>query len=405
MGFVYKHGLFNIAAASAADSSERLFGFRDPHPYLPDVWRMSLRESPDSVYWYSDDRISELRDTIESIWQSPLFQRAWVFQETLLSSRAVVFSQDEIHFRCAEEISIESLPTDHPLREVDIIRNAFEKQQRLITSMKYLSREDMAKTWTEVVRLYCDTSITRASDRLIAISAIARCFGSLKQSPYHAGLWEDTFIDDLTWSTNDPQTRSGMYVAPSWSWASLCGQERFCLEHISNGEDALQIPKILEVRTKSSGEDEFGSIDNGCLRICAPLYYMGHGSAKHIGSTFHQRTGLRAYHIRVRPDYDWRADEVPPIIFALPLQLVSRATGMAVSLLLLVAVTPAESMYKRVGFCFFEGVFSSSHLFQLSGEQSASERLEKFHGRMERQDEDIHSHERTENGWHTITII
>ncbi|KAF7531100.1 hypothetical protein G7054_g9203 [Neopestalotiopsis clavispora] len=411
MGSVYKYGLLNIAAASAADSSGRLFGSRDPHTSLPDVLSMSKHRTKDQILWFNDEHILQLRYTTESIWQSPLFQRAWVFQETLLASRTVVFAQDHIHFRCAEEISSERLPTEHPLRKADIIGNAFGKEQRLITSMKYLSRDEIITAWREVVRRYCNTSITRVSDRLVAISAIARYFGTLKQSPYHAGLWGDTFINDMAWFTNDPRGRDDIYVAPSWSWASLCGRQPSVMvtECSLNMGRPLQIPKILEVQTRPSGQEKFGAIDSGWLRIRAPLYYMGHNREDELGSAFYQRygaLGVERFHAQICPDYHWNTDAAPPIIFALPLQLDSTFFRLDVSLLLLAAVTPAENVYRRVGFCLLKVDFTMPNpLSPDSVHLPPSEVVAEFLTRMECRDEDIHSHERNDSGWHTITII
>ncbi|KAF3019318.1 hypothetical protein E8E14_009445 [Neopestalotiopsis sp. 37M] len=412
MGDVYKHGLLNIAAASAMDSSGRLFEPQKPSSLQPDVVSMFMNGTQNQVLWYAHGKDSTVTNTIWDTWRSPLFQRAWVLQETLLASRAVVFTLDQVHFRCAEEISSGSMPADHPILQFDKLDKAFNREQRFIASMKFLSRENMVEAWREIVQRYSRTSITRIGDRLVAMSAIARHFSSLKQSPYHAGLWEDTFINDMAWFTCDPRRRDDIYVAPSWSWASLSEREdrqpSICPFPMNTGNQ-VQIAKVLEVRTKPSGQDEFGAVDSGWLKICAPLYYMGQKNEWELITTFKQRHGVLdadTFNARVFRDYLWEDDPVQPNIFALPLIAESFDSALEVRLILLIAVTPAKNLYKRVGFCLITRSFSKPNSYrQKCVELQVAQDLKEFLRRMERRDEDIHSHERMDNGWHTITII
>jgi hypothetical protein len=131
---------------------------------------------------------------------------------------------------------------------------------------------------------------------------------------------------------------------------------------------------------------------------------------------------------------------VTPNIFAIPLQAGSskvqkdaKALSWSVYILLVIAVTPAKGLYKRIGFCHFE-ISSPGAILSSTGVDNAntaerqgllwqpalalSERTThrripahegsepaRFLERMERKDEDIPSHERYLNGWHRITII
>ncbi|ETS84659.1 hypothetical protein PFICI_02684 [Pestalotiopsis fici W106-1] len=409
MGSVYEYALFNIAAASATDSSGRLFTIRDSQSVSPDVIALRMRRAQDQVLWHMDRELDpwSFRRSQE-FWRYPLFKRAWVLQETLFANRAVIFTQDEIHFRCAQEFSSERMPPEHPLLQNTQFSNSTNRELVSVPLMKFTLPDHCFEDWRKIREHYSSTAIARASDRLIAISAIARHFGSMKkQSKYHAGMWDDQFIVDLGWHTLTPQRRPDVYIAPTWSWASICGRDssRINYPRLTSRQGQIQIPKVLEIYTKPSGHDEFGAIDNGWLKICTPLYYMGCRKGKEeLKSALEQRygaVGVQRSFLNLYPDHQWEHDRAPLNVFALPLQIeVSSQPVLEAHLLLLVALTPAENVYKRIGLCYFCILFTD----EFWGLPKSKE-PERFLGRMERRDEEIHSHKKCDDGWHTITIV
>lgn len=106
--------------------------------------------------------------------------------------------------------------------------------------------------WRSLVQEYSKRSLTKGTDKLSAISGLAKLAveapqtqdpdvdnrGSWADPPpprltaddYKAGLWKSTFISDLTWCAVKPGSAyrgSIPYRAPSWSWASVDGPVRF----------------------------------------------------------------------------------------------------------------------------------------------------------------------------------
>jgi len=84
--------------------------------------------------------------------------------------------------------------------------------------------------WMLSVTAYTLCKLTKSTDRLIAVSSVARELantGILKKR-YLAGLWDVNLPFQMAWITvhGDTTPRRKMvgeegYVAPSWSWASI----------------------------------------------------------------------------------------------------------------------------------------------------------------------------------------
>ena len=54
--------------------------------------------------------------------------------------------------------------------------------------------------WVDVFQSYGRRSITKASDRLIAIAGLAQSLQPLLNDEYLAGLWEKDYSYNLVWS-------------------------------------------------------------------------------------------------------------------------------------------------------------------------------------------------------------
>lgn len=143
--------------------------------------------------------------------------------------------------------------------------------------------------WTQFVVAYSYLNITYASDRLPAISGLARDYASRrpKQDPgqYLAGLWRNNIYGELVWFVGAPllrhrakkeirfqneeedaakftTTQKGRvreYVAPSWSWASV-----FDAVNYRGPEDNRPLCEVLDAFVSLNGDDEFGSVSEGC---------------------------------------------------------------------------------------------------------------------------------------------
>ena len=200
---------------------------------------------------------------------APLNQRAWVFQERHLARRTLHFAADQIYWECNELESSE--------------RHYKERLEETVvdhTGVPYKTRRNLARCvqkngrwegtpislWYSIVVEYARTSITKRSDRLVALSGFARQFkDSLENDQYLAGHWRSSLPHSLFW-IRDEDVKSQCtdeYIAPSWSWASGTAAIGF---HRIDFEIAIDALEVLEARTTPPG-DAFGPVSGGHIRI------------------------------------------------------------------------------------------------------------------------------------------
>ncbi len=84
---------------------------------------------------------------------------------------------------------------------------------------------DHYRIWDEIVQLYSSCELTKQSDKLIAIAGIAERMAVLMEDVYLWGMWKRKLPEGLPWCVKNTLevTRPRPSVAPSWSWASICG--------------------------------------------------------------------------------------------------------------------------------------------------------------------------------------
>ena len=91
--------------------------------------------------------------------------------------------------------------------------------------------EMLSTAWSRLVGAYTLAKLTIKTDKLVAISGLARKADELHAQvggKYLAGLWEAALPIELLWRVIDPAsgspTRPDSFTAPSWSWASVSGR-------------------------------------------------------------------------------------------------------------------------------------------------------------------------------------
>jgi hypothetical protein len=120
------------------------------------------------------------------------------------------------------------------------------------------------------------SSATR-KDKLPAISGIANQIQPMRKTGYLAGLWQDTLLHDLLWTTfptSQGKSRANPWRAPSWSWASIdnaiCYDFRYQFRSKLRLETKLALDftvKILEANCELAGPDPVGEVTSGFIRL------------------------------------------------------------------------------------------------------------------------------------------
>ena len=133
------------------------------------------------------------------------------------------------------------------------------------------------------MKTYFPLRLTKLSDRLPGMSGLAQAkhaqllqINPAQEHVYLAGLWANELAHDLCWRMG---VEGGVviqpYVAPSWSWASIAGED---IQFMSNGErfNPSNEFELKEVRiTPKSANSRFGEIEeNASLNIKAGLLDM-----------------------------------------------------------------------------------------------------------------------------------
>lgn len=266
MSSVYMGSFVNIGANAFPDSRGGLFCQRSWKSVTPLAVHLTYtplgwNRKPVVLYPNGEDNILD---------DAPLGSRAWVAQERLLAPRTVHFLQHKVVWECDECFASESDVTGN--LEGKLSRNEKYLARPIATDHNpFNSSYRFLDTWANVVNFYSGGKLSVATDKLIAISGVARYMQAMLwvDGPlqYYAGHWSHNFEVQLTWfpSYFSPGGRSRTYIAPSWSWASYNGKVVFTRPHRRTLWGRLTHIDIDPI------SDSFGAVSSGFIRMRGPL--------------------------------------------------------------------------------------------------------------------------------------
>lgn len=266
---VYSYSTLTLAAAASENSNGGLFYERDPlllnGVKLPVTWTNDRLGSFQGIY-----HCIRLDSWKSSVLGSPLLERAWVFQERLLSPRTVYFASDQLYWECGSLYASEVSPTGGPW-DLAFRERFFHTAKRLPDELlpSYDGRfkhnyfaamsqgsdktdmpfsEKIPYLWANIISQYSSGQLTFEKDRLVAISGVAKAIsGFLRNDEYYAGHWLSNLALSLLWKAEDEEYgRMKNYQAPSWSWASIPGAVDMSLVFRSREKPNITI-EVLKV--------------------------------------------------------------------------------------------------------------------------------------------------------------
>ncbi|WJG35087.1 heterokaryon incompatibility protein-domain-containing protein [Fusarium oxysporum Fo47] len=264
MDKIYRGGVCNLAACDISDSHDSLFSLRQPQAGGSIVHRQTYTDS--SVVF------TVLPDWPRLTWEvSNLYRRAWVMQERWLSSRIIHFSQFPI-WECKTALVTEGFPPNNSIRSSDNFPHFPETQRGWMFNRE--NKIGIIERWWKLVDRYSKCSLTYKSDKLVAISGMARVFSTLVNEPYYGGIWGGKhLILSLLWTRMSVNTSSvtltpSPYRAPSWSWASQDGHI-----HTYEYRSILHIlAEFVSTDVVPKSEDVFGQLIGGELVLRGFLF-------------------------------------------------------------------------------------------------------------------------------------
>jgi hypothetical protein len=101
--------------------------------------------------------------------------------------------------------------------------------------------DDTSTEWLDLVEMYSRSNVTKNTDKLMAISGMARKIFTRSKRTWCAGIWEDHLCASLLWfPTRDDLDSPTKSHAPSWSWVSWDGPIQFPLALKESGGSRFQ---------------------------------------------------------------------------------------------------------------------------------------------------------------------
>ena len=291
MGQVYSGSVMNICAAASTDGQGGLYRLRDPLAtsscVIQPTWPLWSHEA---LVCYDQDGYSN------DVCRSVLNERAWVLQERLLAPRMVNFTDKQIWWECRSLTASEGYPKGYVERDPLHYWSLTTHQE-----VPGIDREEgrmflLCFIWDRIVEEYTKRKLTYNSDKLVALSGLAReaqmiyGVGQRGRDDYFAGIWACNGSRNLLWSTKRMNARlpdsislqyseqnstnlphrPDAYIAPSWSWASVNGPIYPPPQIIDLGWPAVQL-MINSVGRTTPLADAFGAVTDGFMYLRAPL--------------------------------------------------------------------------------------------------------------------------------------
>jgi len=280
---IYQNAQFTISAASAS-SVEQGFLRLNLHDSRTVIFHHPLRvdERTMGSILISHETLSNFADACAR--PQPINTRGWTLQEMLFTPRVLIFTNMHMVWRCQTGYMPNAVTTSDSSRASRDRPNQWETWSIIcgydFISLKsleatatrrilgigevFLRKDDLYSTWQMVLRRYADRLLTIPSDRLLAISAVARAFASYFKAPYYAGLWGNYIEQGLMWYSSAPDVKiSG---PPSWSWATANA-----VSYPYLGDVSVKAEVISCKTTLLSDKNPFGEVTGGELVIPGQL--------------------------------------------------------------------------------------------------------------------------------------
>jgi hypothetical protein len=258
---IYQQARLTIVASCANEASEgflhkRGFFFKSCPP-------ISIRHLQDNGI---ERRLTLFEKLGRTSSNEPISNRAWCFQETLLSPRRLEYRSQSLRLVCREHDYTYGLEDITPF----LLKDSIDTMP-----------------WHELVAAYSARKLTFRSDKLRAIGALARIVAARDDANYMAGLFRDTAISDLCWRLKTPALpRPEEHRGPTWSWISVDS----VVQYERNVEHFKKVRARLlraEIATRYTG-GEFDEIGSASLTLTLPIKLA---TIKSTGPGFGERDG------------------------------------------------------------------------------------------------------------------
>ncbi|KAI4865842.1 HET-domain-containing protein [Hypoxylon rubiginosum] len=187
----------------------------------------------------------------------PLDNRAWAFQERLLARRYLAYGNSEMRWECCLDSFCEC-------GWVSTEEKRYDRDSNLDNMLETLaSPQERKQLWDYINTEYARRELTVASDRLVALSAVASRFQSEYGNTYLAGLWKENIVYFLAWYVRS-RCKPASFYAPSWSWFSVDAKD---LMFPLSPRDEIILATVMDASVTISTVNKFGPVSKGHIRL------------------------------------------------------------------------------------------------------------------------------------------
>lgn len=217
----------------------------------------------------------------------PLLERAWAYQERMLSPRTLYFGRQELLWDCQSHRACECGRALH-LRD-EVRQGAFNA---MVSECQRDFPVALQKLWRQIVVQYSSLQLSFCADKLPALSGLADDLQRKTGQKYLAGLWRESFIADMCWYTeleDTGQAETQTWRAPTWSWASMdvpiTYSQYFYLDGHDIGKDFDLHATLLDAQCTLGGPSQTGPVTGGFVDLgCAKIPVSFKAGRVHTGS-------------------------------------------------------------------------------------------------------------------------
>lgn len=281
MGEIYGQALFCVSASSSTSSHDGCYNLRsasnlDEHSELFSITRVLSRGIRSSLY-IPRFRYSQWNSLV---WSGPLAERAWTYQEKVMSQRTLHYTAKQLFWQCRHGIlSEDDIDTgtgpggdeklsqwreviwqtgSHGLETLPAVEDErLGTGETIVRKLERLWYNDVVGNEYSRRRLSC------RRDKLVALAGLAKAVQRRSGSRYVAGIWEASLLEGLAWISESPGYKSADYEAPSWSWASQDSR----VYYTNFGGATVHLCKVEDIYVQTDGNGDFGRVLDGWLDI------------------------------------------------------------------------------------------------------------------------------------------
>jgi hypothetical protein len=223
-------GLFNSRHAdplAVRMSCQFAEGMDDPPSRHDRHWKGRL-ESLDYSSAVPSNRHVVLRPRWKGLWhtvsESRWHDRAWIYQERILSRRIIYYTKRKIFWECQKISDDEENRPDTTPSLRSYLSTGSDQLNSMVLPVTPWDWVDSLHNWRYQVAEYSASQVTKERDKLLAFQGVCDRMARRLKCKFLAGVLLDGSLADLLWSAKtEPSALYTNFHAPSWSWASFKG--------------------------------------------------------------------------------------------------------------------------------------------------------------------------------------